>query len=70
MTACGLHGLTLQEYSRDFLHRIQHKHTMAKNYFFRLPVMAEHMRAKVVHSATVTSAVPPLSGKRIVQSSA
>jgi hypothetical protein len=61
-------------YGIDFLNRVRHKHTMAKTYFFRLPVMAEHMHANIHNSrSTISSAntaATSLSAKRVVQSSA
>jgi len=29
-----------------FIHKVQQKHTLARNYFSRLPGMAEHIRIK------------------------
>jgi len=64
--------LLMQAYGVEFLNRIKHKHTMAKTYFFRLPVMAEHMHASIqgTHAVNSAASVPTVSAKRIVQSSA
>ncbi|XP_002734642.2 IQ motif and ubiquitin-like domain-containing protein [Saccoglossus kowalevskii] len=35
-----------ESYGRVFCHKIRSKHTLARNYFSRLPGMAEHMRKK------------------------
>lgn len=34
----------LQAYGRMFIGKILHKHVLARNYFSRLPGMAEHMK--------------------------
>ena len=36
-----------QAYGRMFIGKILHKHVLARNYFSRLPGMAEHMKQKV-----------------------
>ena len=36
-----------QAYGRMFIGKILHKHVLARNYFSRLPGMAEHMKKKI-----------------------
>ena len=36
-----------QAYGRMFIGKILHKHVLARNYFSRLPGMAEHMKQKI-----------------------
>ncbi len=57
----------LQAYGKTFVHKVKHKHTLARNYFSRLPGMAEHMRRTT--SATsqqgAASAGPSIHGKAV-----
>jgi len=50
-----------EAYGRTFIHRVKHKHTLARNYFSRLPGMAEYMRA----SSTPTSRAPSVAGRAL-----
>lgn len=66
-----------QAYGTAFLHRVKHKHAMAKNYFFHLPsVTANQHQADLRPTSNSTmsqsSAVHSLSGqsRRVAQSSA
>ena len=52
-----------QGYGRVFCHKIHTKHTLAKNYFSRLPGMAEHLHNKANqpkpgHSITAKAVTP------------
>ena len=52
-----------QGYGTVFIHKVEHKHTLARNYFSRLPGMAEHMRVSDTKSAVHG---PRISGKAVL----
>jgi len=66
--------LLSQAYGTAFLHRVRHKHTMAKNYFFHLPAVTAHLQSDLRsgNNSAVSSATRSLSGqsRRVTQSSA
>jgi len=66
--------LLFQAYGTAFLHRVKHKHTMAKNYFFQLPTVTERLPSglRSGNSSATSSATRSISGqsRRIAQSSA
>ena len=39
-----------QAYGKILVHKVEHKQTLAQNYFSRLPGMAEQLRSRVVAS--------------------
>ena len=45
-------SVALQAYGRMFIGKILHKHVLARNYFSRLPGMAEHMKTKIAGQNT------------------
>ena len=36
-----------QSYGSQFIHKVQHRHVLARSYFSRIPVMADQMKSKV-----------------------
>jgi len=66
--------LLFQAYGTAFLHRVKHKHTMAKNYFFQLPTVTERLPSglRSGNSSATSSSTRSISGqsRRIAQSSA
>ncbi|XP_064632189.1 IQ motif and ubiquitin-like domain-containing protein isoform X2 [Lineus longissimus] len=56
-------------YGKVFIHKVDHKHTLAKNYFARVPGMAQLMKTK--EPKNPNSRMPTISGKKLsVQASA
>ena len=56
--------LELQAYGKTLIHKVKHKHTLARNYFSRLPGMAEFMRTRG-DSGKVMAKGPSVSGKAV-----
>ena len=46
------------------MHKVKHKHVLARNYFSRLPGMAEYMRAYAAGEVGVPQA-PSITGKSL-----
>jgi len=44
-------GSLFQAYGTAFLQRVLHKHTLAKNHFFHLPAVTEHLGLQVEAAA-------------------
>lgn len=59
-----------QGYGQVFIQKVQQKHVLARNYFSRLPGMAEHLRAKANDRYTQPNG-PAINGQPVpVQSKA
>ena len=56
--------MCLQSYGRPLVHKVQHKHTLARNYFSRIPGMAEFMREHAQGSKALHNG-PAVSGKGV-----
>ncbi|XP_078595127.1 IQ motif and ubiquitin-like domain-containing protein [Branchiostoma floridae x Branchiostoma japonicum] len=56
-----------EQYGPVFIHKAQHKHTLARNYFARLPGMAQYMREKLAASKQKG---PSVMGHRMAQTTA
>lgn len=62
--------LSFQGYGQVFIQKVQQKHVLARNYFSRLPGMAEHLRAKANDRYTQPNG-PAINGQPVpVQSKA
>lgn len=56
--------LTLfQGYGHIFIHKVQQRHVLARNYFSRLPGMAEHIRYKANEKPMVNG--PAIAGQQV-----
>jgi len=53
-----------EAYGKTFIHRVKHKHTLARNYFSRLPGMAEFMRTRGT-SGVSSGRAPSVAGKAL-----
>ncbi|CAH1783739.1 unnamed protein product [Owenia fusiformis] len=51
-----------EAYDKVFIHKVKHKHVLARNYFARLPGMSEHMRTKTDNR---TMSGPSIAGKAV-----
>lgn len=59
-----------QGYGQVFIQKVQQKHVLARNYFSRLPGMAEHLRAMANDRYTQPNG-PAINGQQVpVQSKA
>ena len=54
-----------QAYGKTFIHKVKHKHTLARNYFSRLPGMAEHLRRDASAKSQASSQGPSITGKAV-----
>ena len=54
-----------QAYGKTFIHKVEHKHTLARNYFSRLPGMAEHLRRDASAKSQASSQGPSITGKAV-----
>ena len=52
-----------QGYGQVFMQKIQQKHVLARNYFSRLPGMAEHVREKANERDTKSG--PSITGQAV-----
>ena len=48
------------------MHKVKHKHVLARNYFSRLPGLAEYMRKYVLGEVGIPQA-PSITGKSVKQ---
>jgi len=62
-----LEGLE-EAYGKTFIHKVKHKHTLARNYFSRLPGMAEHLRSSDQEKTTKRG--PSVAGRAVPVASA
>ena len=53
-----------QAYGKTFIHKVKHKHALARNYFSRLPGMAEQLRSRESTNNAVNG--PVVSGQKIM----
>jgi len=55
--------LTLQGYGQVFMQKVQQKHVLARNYFSRLPGMAEHVKERANERDTRSG--PSIQGQSV-----
>ena len=47
-----------------FIGKVLHKHVLAKNYFSKLPEMANHLKNKLIHDLVGLSLAPTVTSSK------